>query len=89
MTFAISGGYYNEMMLNDGLPIGETVINFPNWNVTSGDYTTRCSTYVADDQRRLNDALGGSWVVGYIDVVVLRILSPVGSIETSRTITPR
>jgi hypothetical protein len=90
VTFTIPGtGYSQTLPLAAGLPFADTVLAFTDWSATTGSYTTRCSTYLANDQVRANNVVTGEFSVGMVDVGVSAILAPVNSIDTSVSITPQ
>ncbi len=55
-----------------------------------GQYTTRCSTYIAGDINHTNDTLGGSFQITFApsDVGVIQIDAPTGTIDTSVVVMP-
>jgi hypothetical protein len=91
VTFRIPEAFYTQTRsLPIGLPLGvDTLIEFPSWTATPGAYTTRCSTYLANDQIPVNNVIMSSVWVGNVDVGVLRIVSPIGSVDSGATIEPQ
>jgi hypothetical protein len=88
VTFRIGSGYTQtrSKTLNVGI---EDTVNFPTWAPIRGTYTTRCSTYLAGDVNHNNDTLSGTVTVRVLDVGVLTILAPSGTIDSEAVVTPR
>ncbi|MDH5683123.1 MAG: C25 family cysteine peptidase, partial [candidate division WOR-3 bacterium] len=89
VIFRIIGTSYNQTRsktLGSGV---EDTVNFPAWAPVRGTYTTRCSTYLANDIRRVNDTLSGSVTVQVKDVGVTQIITPSGTIDSTASIIPQ
>jgi hypothetical protein len=72
-----------------GLPLNaDTAIQFAPWTATTGVFTARCSTYLANDQRHVNDTISTGFEVGNVDVAVIQINAPTGDHDTSAAIVP-
>ncbi|MEO0098161.1 MAG: hypothetical protein ABIK94_01035 [candidate division WOR-3 bacterium] len=79
----------NTIVLN--LSPGDSLdVDFAEWEATTGDYTARCSTYLAGDVSPVNDTASVNFVVQTFsyDVGVVRILFPTGVIQP-KVVTPR
>ena len=62
VTFRIGASYIQTRPKTLSAGIEDTV-NFPAWVPVRGTYTTRCSTYLANDVNRTNDTISGSVTV--------------------------
>ncbi len=64
--FAIddSGATYRDsVVLPGGLPYADTTLTFRSWSAVEGDYTARCSLYMAGDQIAANNVESGDFTV--------------------------
>jgi hypothetical protein len=84
--------YAESVALAGGLPFADTTVRFPVWNAPLGNYTARCSVYLAGDQVPGNNATLRDFVVTpvgpYHDVGCMMVLAPTGQIDSGTTVTP-
>lgn len=66
----------------------EDTVNFPVWTGVRGNYTTRCSTYLAGEIDNTNDTLSGSFTLIVHDVGVVSITEPADTVDRG-LISPR
>jgi YVTN family beta-propeller protein len=83
--FETSGGYSNSKSVS-ALDIDEErIIEFDSMVVgPRGTYTTRCSTYIADDVNPSDNVKRDSFRIGVHDVGVGEIMHPVANIDSTR-----
>jgi hypothetical protein len=87
--FGIAGGTPWTDSLVLALASGrDSTVNFRNWAATVGNYTGRCSTYLATDADHSNDTLSNTFVVAGHDVGVVTILAPRDTVLQGN-VTPR
>jgi hypothetical protein len=95
--FAVSdeggGAVYSESLdLISGVPPVDTAVRFPAWFATIGNYSARCSVYMAGDVQPGNDAAGRSFVVvpmvPYHDAGCAMITAPAGLVDSGATVAP-
>jgi len=55
--------YRDSLDLPGGLPYADTTLVFPAWNAFEGEYTARCSLFMAGDQIAVNDVIGVAFAV--------------------------
>jgi hypothetical protein len=93
VSFTINSAtpYLGVVNLPSGIPLGfDTTLEFTSWNATTpGNFTARCSTYLARDQVLTNNVISQPFTVGNVDVSVVSIDVPTGTIESTLTVTPR
>ena len=89
VTFRVSDGY--SQTLSASLSGGDThSYVFPAWNHrTVGSYAALCSTRLAIDANRGNDAVQRSVAVWTADIAVREIEFPVGTVDSAAAIAPR
>ncbi|MEO0093565.1 MAG: MXAN_6640 family putative metalloprotease [candidate division WOR-3 bacterium] len=90
VTFRIGSFYTNTQNVNNLLP-GESIsVNFADWLATTrGTHLTKCTTALAGDINHTNDAISDSVFVRVFDVGIIRILTPLGTIDSGAVITPQ
>ncbi len=90
VTMRIGGAYTNTQNVAN-LPAGDsTVVNFANWTASPrGTFATRCSVYLAGDERPANDTVSGSVTVLVTDAGVVRIVAPAGTVDSGVVVTPQ
>jgi|GEM_PF-239078 len=57
--------YRQTVNLPAGVPMADTVIEFPGWFAAVGRFTATCSTLLANDQVRANDVIAAPFVVRF------------------------
>ena len=81
--------YTQTINFSNGLPVGlDTTVSFPSWDASPGNFSARCSTYLATEQIKVNDTLSKPFQVGEVDVAVTAITYPTGSIDSAVVIVP-
>jgi hypothetical protein len=91
MIDSVGGRIYTDSQTVSNLPPDSTRrISFTAWTVGKrGNYTTRCSTYLASDEVRSNDTLRGSFTIRVHDYAATSITSPTSPVDSGTTITPK
>ncbi len=79
--------YRDSVLLPAGLPFADTSLSFRTWNATPGSYQARCSTWMATDEVPANNVARQDFTVSTIDVGVVRIAWPQGTLDT-QTVLP-
>ncbi len=87
------GDFYNALLIVDPLnPYTNQQVNFPDWIVTQSPetYLKRCSTAYYRDSVINNNAQTGlvTITMGNLDVGVIQIISPTGTIDSGQTVNP-
>jgi hypothetical protein len=72
--------YRDSVLLPGGLPFADTTISFRTWTAIVGSYQARCSTWMATDEVHANDVVRQDFTVNGVDVGVVRIVSPWGTL---------
>ncbi len=82
---SIGGNAYSNTQTVTGLPPDSIRrIDFAAWTVGKrGNYTTRCSTYLASDEVYANDTLAGSFTIIVRNVGTTHIIQPAGNIDST------
>ncbi|MEO0110594.1 MAG: T9SS type A sorting domain-containing protein, partial [candidate division WOR-3 bacterium] len=90
--FAALDQIYSDSVeiLNLG-PREEKEVTFASWLAIPGDYTERCSTYLAVDENPENDTASATFSVSHFakDVGVIEIIYPTGTIQPGTQVEPR
>ncbi|GEM_PF-1096282 len=83
--------YTDSLEVQNLSPQMEYIATFTSWLALPGNYTTLCSTYLAEDENPVNDTLRGSFTVFHYakDCGVTEILYPSGNIEPGTQVRPR
>jgi hypothetical protein len=71
ILFSISSTppYLESLSLGLGLPVGQdTIVSFPSWTATTGDYVAACSTYLASDQVPANNVVSQQFTVTSVHI---------------------
>jgi len=75
--------YEDTVRVTSHTPGTYQYLSFATWNATQlGMYAVSCSTELLIDGIKRNDRLTSSVVVGNVDVELVRILSPTGTVDT-------
>jgi hypothetical protein len=78
--------YQDNVLLSGGLPFADTTVTFRTWTATAGSYQARCSTWMATDEVHANDVVRQDFTVSNVDVGVVRIAGPWGTLDTEPVI---
>jgi Peptidase family C25/Secretion system C-terminal sorting domain/Propeptide_C25 len=92
VTFRISGTPpYSNTQTVIGLPPNSGIaVSFAPWTVgPRGNYTTQCTTMIANDINPVNDTLSGSFNIIVHDVGATQILAPKGLVVINSLIPPK
>ncbi len=90
VTMAIGTNYADTQDVSDLAPGESALVIFSSWNaVARGTYAVRCSTGLAGDQDRSNDALSGSVTVRVTNVGVTAIIAPTDTVDSGVVVTPQ
>ena len=85
------GTVYSEKVDVAGLTPGGSIMvgSFPPCTLnTAGNWTVRCSTYLAGDEEPGNDVMARGFSVGAVDAGIVSILAPGSFVDTAATVTP-
>ncbi len=83
-------GWQDDTIINSLTPNESTTVTFAQWTANQrGIFSTKCSTYLSEDNNPTNDQQTGSVFVRVLDVQTIAILQPSGSINLSDTVTPQ
>ncbi|MEO0112277.1 MAG: C25 family cysteine peptidase, partial [candidate division WOR-3 bacterium] len=84
------GTFYNQQMNVNLNPNDSVIVSFPNWQANQrGSHIVKCTVAYANDQRPENNSLIDSVFVRVLDVAVLEIISPTGTVDSGTNVTPR
>ncbi len=89
-TFRI-GTFYNQTISYNNLPPGDSVVlSFTPWQaIQRGSHLVKCTVAYANDEVPNNNSLTDSVFVRVLDVAVLQIISPSGTVDSGSIIIPR
>ena len=90
VRLAIGTEYADTLQVSNLGPSDTTLVSFREWTAPgSGDRLVRCSTMMAGDEYRRNDAHELLARVYLIDVAVVEILAPIDTVDSGAVVQPQ